>query len=204
MNANEIQPGEGTQALIFDCDGTLADTMPLHFVAWTETLSRHGLLFSEQRFYATAGMPPFRIIGTLAIEQGISVDARQVAAEKEACYLNLLKSVQPIEPIVELVRQYQGRLPMAVASGSTRAVVKKTLAHLDLTDSFDCHVTSEDTERHKPDPDVFLKAAQLLRVGPDRCRVYEDADSGIEAAQRAGMQYFDVRTIHRPHRRPAS
>ena len=200
MSTAAIQPDQDTEALIFDCDGTLADTMPLHFVAWTKTMTRHGLSFPEERFYAMGGTPPFRIIQILAAEQRIEVDARAVAAEKEASYLTLLDHVQPIEPIVDVVRRYHGRLPMAVASGSTRAVVNRTLIHLQLTNIFSCQVTSEDTERHKPDPDVFLKAAQLLGVPPASCRVYEDADGGIEAAQRAGMKYFDVRTIHRPRR----
>ena len=186
---------EQTAAIIFDCDGTLADTMPLHFVAWTATMNRYGIEFTEQRFYELAGTPPFRIIGMLAEEQGVSLDAKQVAAEKEATYLDTLPNVQPIEPIVQLARDFHGRLPLAVASGSSRDVVNRTLTHLAVTELFDCVVTSEDTARHKPEPDVFLKAAEWLEVPAANCLVLEDADGGIVAAERAGMTYFDVRTL---------
>lgn len=186
---------EKTEAIIFDCDGTLADTMPLHFVAWTTAMRRHGIEFSEERFYALAGTPPFRIIDILAQEQGVTLDVKAAAAEKESLYLTSLPQVQPIGPVVQLARDYHGRLPLAVASGSSRDVVTRTLTHLEVTDLFACVVTSEDTQRHKPDPDVFLKAAELLGVPAAGCLVLEDADGGIVAAERAGMDYFDVRTI---------
>lgn len=184
-----------TEAIIFDCDGTLADTMPLHFVAWTTAMNRHGIEFSEERFYTLAGTPPFRIIEILATEQGVTLDAEAAAAEKESLYLTSLAEVQPIDPVVQLARDYHGRLPLAVASGSSRDVVTRTLTHLNVIELFTCVVTSEDTQRHKPDPDVFLKAAELLGIPPAGCLVLEDADGGIVAAQRAGMGYFDVRTI---------
>lgn len=191
-----------TLGLIFDCDGTLADTMPLHFRAWQETLDRYKMELSEDRFYALGGQPTVNIVELLAKEQGIDLVPETVSNEKEAAFLERLYEVKPIEPIVDIVRQHHGQLPMAVASGSHREVVKTVLRIIGLSDLFDDHriVGAEDTELHKPNPDVFLEAARRIEIAPERCRVYEDAELGIEAAHRAGMECFDVRTVFTPAR----
>ncbi len=186
--------------LIFDCDGTLADTMPLHFVAWHTVMERHGIGFDEDRFYAMAGQPVIKIIQQLLAEHGRTGDAHAIAQEKEQAFLDVLPQVQPIEPIVDIARRHRGVLPMGVGSGSTRAVVLQILAHLGLHGLFDAVVGAEDTKRHKPEPDVFLEVARQINVAPTACRVYEDADLGVEAAKRAGMMWFDVRTVHTPRR----
>ena len=190
------------EGLIFDCDGTLADTMPLHFLAWRKTLNRHGMTLSEDRFYSLGGQPTVKIVALLAGEQGIEVDPVAVADEKEQSFLTRLEEVQPIAPIVEIVRANAGKLPMAVASGSHRAVVFDVLKIIGLDDLFDEHtvVGAEDTELHKPNPDVFLEAARRIDVAPEKCRVYEDAELGIEAARRANMACFDVREVFTPAR----
>lgn len=188
------------KALIFDCDGTLADTMPIHFVAWRAAMNRHGLDFPEDRFYAMGGIPTRQIIETLSREQGITVDLMAAAEDKEHAYLELLSHVQPVEPIVAIARAHHGRLPMGVGSGSAKSVMIKTLRHIQVLDLFDCLVGSEDTQQHKPAPDVFLRVAELLGVAPESCLVYEDTDVGIEAARRAGMNWCDVRTVHTPRR----
>jgi len=188
--------------LIFDCDGTLADTMPLHFLAWRETLDQYKIDFSEDRFYSLGGQPTVTIVEQLAKEQGIDLSPPEVAQQKEDAFLKHLPEVKPIEPIVDIVRQHHGQLPMAVASGSHREVVKMVLEIIGLSDLFDDHriVGAEDTKLHKPNPDVFLEAARRIEVTPERCRVYEDAELGIEAARRAGMECFDVRTVFVPAR----
>jgi beta-phosphoglucomutase family hydrolase len=190
------------QGLIFDCDGTLADTMPLHFHAWRSTLDRYGLALDEDRFYSLGGQPTVKIVELLATEQGIELDAEVVAGEKEEAFLSRLQEVQPIAPIVDIVRANAGKLPMAVASGSHRAVVFDVLAIIGLNDLFDENtvVGAEDTELHKPNPDVFLEAARRIGVAPENCRVYEDAELGIEAARRAKMECFDVRDVFTPMR----
>lgn len=186
--------------IIFDCDGTLADTMPIHYVAWRDTLARFGIHFSEDRFYALGGCPAAKVVQILSGEQSVVVDPVAVAEQKEACFLESLAEVQAIEPVVAVVRQHAGRTPLAVGSGSGRDVVTRILAELGILDAFQCVVTSEDTQRHKPEPDVFLLAAERLGVSPTRCTVYEDSDLGIEAARRAGMQWVDVREFHTPRR----
>ena len=185
---------------IFDCDGTLADTMPLHFVAWREALNKHGIDFDEDRFYAMAGQPTITIIRILLAEQSIEGNAELIAEEKEQAFLNVLHQVEPVKPVVEILRKYHGKTPIGVGSGSNRDVVYQVLKHIGLEGVFEVVVGAEDTKRHKPEPDVFLEVARQIKVAPEQCIVYEDADLGIEAARRAGMSWFDVRTIHTPRR----
>jgi HAD superfamily hydrolase (TIGR01509 family) len=174
--------------------------MPLHFVSWQLTMSKHGIEFDENRFYSLAGQSTVGIIKKLLMEQSISGDADAIAEEKEAAFLEVLPQVQPIEPIIEIARQYRQSHPMGVGSGSNRDVVFQVLKHIGLDDFFDAVVGAEDTDHHKPEPDVFLEVARRINVQPHRCRVYEDADLGIEAARRAGMTWFDVRSVHTPRR----
>lgn len=189
-----------SDGLIFDCDGTLADTMPFHFIAWQSTFDRHGIDFSEDRFYAMAGQPTANIIRTLLAEHGIEGDANAIAAEKESAFLENLDEVQPVKPIVEIAQQYRSTHRMGVGSGSNLDVVIKILNQIGLAEFFDCVVGSEDTSRHKPEPDVFLEVARRIEIDPLKCCVFEDADLGVEAAKRAGMACFDIRTVHQPRR----
>jgi HAD superfamily hydrolase (TIGR01509 family) len=186
--------------LIFDCDGTLTDSMPIHYVAWREVMGRHGIEFPEDRFYALGGMPTDKIIAMLAAEHRIELDPQAVAHEKEQAFLANLHLLEEIPAITRIVREQRGRKRMAVASGGFRQVILRQIKQIGLEGWFDAIVTAEDTQRHKPEPDVFLEAARRLGVAPQRCRVYEDSDLGIEAARRAGMSLVDVRTLHKPRR----
>ena len=190
------------KAIIFDCDGTLVDSMPVHFVAWHETMERYGISFPEERFYSLGGVPSHRIIEILAREQGIELDAIAVAHEKEQAFLDRVHLLIPIEAVVAVVRATRGIKPIAVASGGFRPIIEQQLRQVHLLDWFDTIVTAEDTVRHKPEPDVFLEAARRLGISADQCIVFEDADLGVEAAQRAGMPCVDVRTFYTPRRLP--
>jgi HAD superfamily hydrolase (TIGR01509 family) len=187
-------------ALIFDCDGTLTDSMPAHYESWRRMLSRYGIEFSEDRFYGLAGQPTDRIIALLGREQGIPVEPVRMAGEKEQDFLRSLHLLQPIHRVIDVVREQRGTAKLAVASGGLRPVVTAQLRQIGVLDWFDTIVTAEDTTQHKPAPDVFLEAARRLGVAPERCCVYEDADLGVEAARRAGMQCVDIRQFHRPRR----
>ncbi|MFT5300038.1 MAG: beta-phosphoglucomutase family hydrolase [Mariniblastus sp.] len=191
---------DSATGLIFDCDGTLADTMPLHFISWQATMTRHGIAFDEDRFYSLAGQPTIQIIETLLQEQSLTGDAEAIAGEKEAAFLEVLPQIQPIQPVVEIARKYRDTHPMGVGSGSNREVVIQVLKLIGLEDFFDAVVGAEDTDRHKPEPDVFLEVSRRINVAPKDCRVFEDADLGIEAARRAGMSWYDVRSVHTPRR----
>jgi len=189
-------PPPGTAGLIFDCDGTLADTMPIHFRAWTTMLEPHALAFSEEHFFEYAGMPSVSIIGVLANAQGRTFEMSVVetmVADKEALYVEMLDAVRPIVSVLDVAARYRGVLPMAVASGGEGWVVRRTLATIGAEDWFDAIVGAEDTERHKPEPDVFLEAARRLGVEPRSCVVFEDSDLGLLAAVRAGMRGIDIR-----------
>jgi beta-phosphoglucomutase family hydrolase len=191
---------EAIRGIIFDCDGTLADTMPSHYEAWMAILARYELQMSEDRFYALGGWPTRRVADLLIAESGRLIDAERLSQEKESMFEAMLHLVQPIAPVVDVARQYRGRLPMAVATGAVRPICEVILQQIGVEDHFDTIVSSEDVERHKPAPDVFLEAARRLGVEPRHCRVYEDTDPGIEAARRAGMEWVDVRTFYRPRR----
>jgi len=182
-------------ALIFDCDGTLADTMPAHYRAWIEILAPYGISFPEDRFYAMGGMPTGKILEKLFAEVGKVPDVEAMTKQKEAAFIAKADQIRPIEKVVEVARKARGNLPMAVASGGHRHMVELTLRRIGILDWFPVLVTAEDTVKHKPEPDVFLEAARQMGVSPAECTVYEDTDLGIEAARRAGMQWVDVRVI---------
>ena len=180
-------------ALIFDCDGTLVDSMPWHFKAWRTALNRYHIPFSEERFYALGGTPIKRIIELLAEEAGQTVNVDTIAEEKERLYYSFIPEIKPRKMVIKIIKDNKGQIPMAVASGSSRHSVTTTLKYLDILEWFNSIVCAEDVEKHKPAPDIFLETAIRLGVTPERCLVYEDSPLGIEAAHRAGMKAIDVR-----------
>jgi beta-phosphoglucomutase family hydrolase len=188
------------EALIFDCDGTLADTMPIHFCAWSRAAEHFGFQLTEDRFYSLGGVPVAKIVEMLLNEAGLEVDVQRIVDFKESAYLESLPHIQPVEPVLDIARAYRGQIPLGVASGSTCAMVHRTLGQLGISEWFDCIVGAEDTDRHKPEPDVFLEAARRLGVDPAACCVYEDTDTGMEAGRRAGMDCVDIRAFHTPKR----
>ncbi|MCC6231168.1 MAG: HAD-IA family hydrolase [Verrucomicrobiales bacterium] len=185
------------RALIFDCDGTLADTMPLHWQAWKVIQERHQFHFPEDRFYSLGGVPSRDILAMLKAEQKLGLNPIAVALEKEETYLETLGEVGPIHAVVEIARANHGQLPMAVASGGTRKVIELVLEHLKIRSLFSAVVTSEDVKHQKPAPDIFLEAARQLGVDPAWCRAYEDTDLGLQAIRAAGMDPVDVRPFQR-------
>lgn len=194
-------PEDGYDAVIFDLDGTLVDSMPVHFDAWCEALSKQhpGNVFPEDVFYAMGGRPTKDIVEELNGECGIHLDPVTVAVDKRAAFLNNIDKVEPIEEVVAFARSLRGKLPMAIASGGTRLVVEKTLQAAGLSDLFDEVVTAHDVACGKPAPDVFLEAAARLEVAPERCLVLEDAPAGVMAAQSANMQVVCVPALVKTH-----
>lgn len=180
--------------LIFDCDGTLTDSMPLHYVAWRDTLLRYEINFPEDRFYAMGGMPSHSIVEVLSGERGVSVDAMRVGLEKEDAFLLLMPQLKAIDWVCELARQNFGHKPISVASGGFREIVLAQLKLINMHHVFEILVAAEDTQRHKPEPDVFLEAARRMGVAPSECLVFEDSPLGFQAARAAGMAWVDVRT----------
>jgi HAD superfamily hydrolase (TIGR01509 family) len=191
------KPTRRPAALIFDCDGTLVDTMPAHFHAWQAALAPHGLSLPAERFYALGGVPSEKIIKMLADEAGIRVDAEALAHRKEDLFEPMIEAVGPVEPVVDVARRAYGKLPMAVATGAMRRIAQRALDRIGIRRWFATLVASEDTELHKPHPHVYLEAAFRLGVPPQRCRAYEDTDLGLQSARAAGMDAVDIRQMLR-------
>ncbi len=188
---SDLPPDIG--GLIFDCDGTIVDTMPVHFHAWQEALTAHNIGFDETHFYQLAGMPTPKIANMLASEHGKPSVGLDIAHRKEEAYLRRLDEIQIIGPVVDIVRRYQGKRPMAVASGGMRRVVEAQLQAAGLAPYFPVVVCADDVQHGKPAPDTFLLAAEKIGVLPNQCVVYEDGILGFQAAQAAGMRCVDVR-----------
>ena len=176
-------------------DGTLADTMPTHFIAWTRSMQAHGIEFTEERFYALGGVPAVKVIDLLADEQGVRVDAVKLAVEKEALFLELLGEVRPVLPVKAIAEFHREHIPLAVATGSETWVAEKILRALGIYEWFGAIVGADCVGNPKPAPDGYLRAAELIGVDPRRCHAFEDTRLGMEAARRAGMAVVDINTL---------
>ncbi|HZP06414.1 MAG TPA: HAD family phosphatase [Terracidiphilus sp.] len=180
-------PAGAFSAYLFDCDGTIADSMPLHYIAWKKALREWGCEFDEDLFYRWGGKPVHEIISTLNRMHNLQMPVAQVAERKEALYYAQLPNLKPVPEVLEQIEAQHGVIPLAVVSGSSRESVLNTLTALNLVDRFDTIVGAEDYARSKPAPDAFLVAAARLGVEPEDCLVFEDTALGIEAATAAGM-----------------
>lgn len=180
-------PAGSFGAYLFDCDGTLVDSMPLHYVAWKQALSEWDCTFDERVFYEWGGIPVAEIISLLNEKQGLPMPVEQVSSRKESLYLEMLPQLKAIPAVVEHIDAQHGRIPLAVVSGSRRDSVTSSLTSVKLLDKFDTLVCAGDYEKGKPDPEAFLLAASKLGVAPSTCLVFEDTDLGIQAATAAGM-----------------
>ena len=180
------------KAYLFDCDGTLADSLPLHYEAWREALAPYACPFPKELFLAWGGIPVPRTVEMLNERFGLTMPSKLVAEAREAAYLGRLASVKPHAGVLAHVEAQFGRIPLAVVSGSPRASVQSTLRTLGIEQRFAAIVGAEDVARGKPAPDPYLRAAELLQVKPEDCLVFEDAELGIEAAIAAGMQWVRV------------
>ena len=181
-------PQRDFDAYIFDCDGTLADTMGLHYDAWKMALEPHGADLPEDLYYSWGGRPTREIVETLNEMQGLFMDPEAMVHHKESLYHSSLPEVQPIVEVVSIARSMHGKKPMAVASGGGRRSVHATLEGLGLIHLFNTIVTSEDYINGKPSPDPYLEAARRLGVDPSGCLVFEDTEIGRQSAHAAGME----------------
>jgi len=186
---------EKTEALLFDCDGTLVDSMPIHTEAWQATLSDHGVALSKAFIDQRAGMPTDTIVEHINIEFHVNLDPQTIIDDKEARFMARLHEVLPIEPVLATARAHHGTLAMAVVSGSARKLVMAALETVEAAALFPVIVTADDPVAAKPSPDIFLEAARQLNIAPEKCHVFEDGDAGITAAQEAKMTWTDVREL---------
>lgn len=181
------------QGLIFDMDGTLLNTEPSHFRAWQQTLAKYDLSYDKQAMIALNGTPTWKMAKFILDNNQSDIDPHALAAEKMALVEQFLFDETKVLPLIEVVKSYHGRRPMAVGTGSIHRITDALLTHLGLRHYFDAIVCADDVDNHKPAPDTFLRCAKLINVAPEKCVVFEDADFGLEAAKRAGMDVVDVR-----------
>ncbi len=184
------------KGLIFDFDGTLADTMFFHWKAWDIVAQRHGIALTRQRLYSMGGIPSRDILLILKEEQKLPhLDVEGIAHEKEEEYVKMMSRVVLIDTIAAIARENLGKLPMAIATGGRRSIMDRILPQLGIQNWFDAVVTSQDVVHQKPAPDIFLEAARRIGVPPQNCRAYEDTDLGLAGIRAAGMEAVDVRTV---------
>ena len=174
-------------AYLFDCDGTVVDSMPLHYLAWKQALGEWHCDFSEEVFYAWGGLQVAEVISRLNVEHGLKMPVAAVEVRKENLYYDNISRLQVVPEVVEHIEAMYGKIPFAVVSGSTRESVVKSLEAVGLLDKFDTLVCAGDYAKSKPDPEPFLLAASRLGVAAAACLVFEDTDMGIQAATAAGM-----------------
>ncbi len=193
---NELDIQSQAKALIFDLDGTLADTMPIHFIAWRNAAARYDIDFTVELFAQLAGIPLYPTVEKLNEMFNKNIDPKEMGDAKETEFEANMHLTQPIEPVVNLVKKYHGKLPMSIGTGSARRLALKTLEIIGLKDYFQILVCSEDVTNFKPHPETFLKCAEQMQVAPEFCEVFEDGILGIQAAQSVGMMITDVRDYY--------
>ena len=184
------------KGLIFDLDGTLADTLPYHYIGWKIACEKFGFSVDKEFLEKQTGSPSWVIADMLLKKNNLNdkITVKEITEEKSKAFYEQQKYIKPIEPVVEIVKRYYGKLPMAVGTGGHRQAVERTLEITNLRQYFDIIVTANDVENFKPHPETFLKCAEKMNIEPRFIEVFEDGDLGIEAAKSAGMQATDVRS----------
>jgi beta-phosphoglucomutase family hydrolase len=191
---HDIKPG--IKGLIFDLDGTLADTMPYHFRSWKIACQKFGANIDTAFLRKHTGSPGWLIADEIIKKCKLTgrVTSTQIIEEKLNEFNKDHHLIKPIIPVLEIVKKYHGKLPMAVGTGGHRNAVERTLEITDTRKYFDIIITANDVKNFKPHPETFLKCAELMGIQPVDIEVFEDGDQGIEAAKTAGMFVTDVRS----------
>jgi len=189
----ELKVDENAKALIFDIDGTLVDTMEIHYKAWEKMFALQGFNYPREVFYELAGIPTYKIVPILNERFNLKLDPEETMNEKEKYFMELFSAVKEIKVVSDIARKYHGVLPMSLGTGGRKDIAQMTMETVGLSKYFDIMVAAEDVIHHKPAPDTFLKCAELMGVEPQFCQVFEDGELGLQAARTAGMIATDVR-----------
>jgi len=189
---NELKANPLARGLIFDIDGTICDTMPVHFIAWRQTAAEYGIDFTIELFVEVTGIPALQTSQYIKAKFGADFDEVEFTRIKEESFEQNMHLARPIEPVIKVIRENKGKLPMACGTGGSQYLAWKTLEISGVKDCFEHVVAAENVINHKPFPDTFLKAAELIGVQPSDCEVFEDGQLGLDAAAAAGMMSVDV------------
>ena len=181
------------KGLIFDLDGTLSDSLPVHVATWNKVGDKYGFVFDTQIIYELTGRPTIEFAERIIEQYNISEEPEILVQMKQKAFWELAHLLKPIDEVVSIVKSFYGKMPMAVGTGASRKSAEIQLKALNLTKYFDAIVSANDVSKHKPDPDTFLECARLIGVEPQFCQVFEDGDLGIAAANAAGMFVTDIR-----------
>ncbi|MEJ2616356.1 MAG: HAD family phosphatase [Ignavibacteriaceae bacterium] len=190
---DKIYIPQNIRGLIFDCDGTLVDSMPLHMNAWEAAFKEHNAYYNKDYLFSLKGMKEIEIIDLYNKQFDTNLDPQQMVNAKHKYFIENINSVKPIEQIVQIAKFYYNKLPLAVVSGSVHKIVNLELKALGILNLFKIILTADDPYKPKPSPDIFLAAASILNLNPKFCLVFEDGDAGLEAASRAEMETIDIR-----------
>ena len=188
----ELTQDPRAKGLIFDIDGTICDTMPAHYIAWRQTAAEQGIDFTPELFVEVTGVPALQTSQYLKTKFGVEFDEIEFTRLKEERYEQNMHKAKPIGPVIKIIRENKGKLPMACGTGGSQYLAWKTLEIAGVKDCFEHVVAAEDVINHKPFPDTFLRAAELIGVSPSDCEVFEDGQLGLQAAATAGMMFVDV------------
>jgi HAD superfamily hydrolase (TIGR01509 family) len=189
---SELTKDPRAKGLIFDIDGTICDTMPVHYIAWHQTAAEQGIEFTPELFGQLAGIPALQTSQYIKAKFNADFDEVEFTRAKELRYEQNMHKAKPIGPVIKIIRENKGKLPMACGTGGSQYLAWKTLEIAGVKDCFEHVVAAEDVINHKPFPDTFLKAAELIGVQPSDCEVFEDGQLGLQAAASAGMMFVDV------------
>jgi len=192
----ELTQNPRAKGLIFDIDGTICDTMPVHYIAWRETAAEQGIEFTTELFLEVTGIPALQTSEYLKDKFKGEFDVIEFTRLKEERFEQNMHKAKPIEPVIKIIRENKGKLPMACGTGGSQYLAWKTLEIAGVKDCFEYVVAAEDVINHKPFPDTFLKAAELIGIQPSDCEVFEDGELGLQAATSAGMMCVDVKPYY--------
>lgn len=189
--ALKVQPE--AKALIFDLDGTLSNSLPVHVATWNKIGESYRFKFDPNIVHKMTGRPTIEFARHIIDRYNLSVAPEEIVKQKQQSFWGLAHLLEPVKEVLDIMIACHKKIPMAVGTGASRKSAEVQLKALGLTDYFDAIVSADDVILHKPEPETFLKCARLMKVDPEKCQVFEDGDLGIEAARKAGMFVTDVR-----------